>query len=144
MIDLINPGAMTEAETEAAAAAAEKAAADTKAGTDANTDAGTDNPAIPDTGVGSKVDFSPLLGIAFPAVFPFCLPWDVANVLTSFRAQSKEPIFHVSLPLLPGRAPVEFTLDLTVISPLMPMMRFFIVTLFTIGLIKLTPKLIRW
>jgi len=131
--DLINTGDLTQEKVDGMTQEIDGAKiiagsqTDTGAGTDTDTDTGAD-----------------LKPITFPHVFPFCIPFDIADILKSFRATSKAPIFDVSLPLLPNSAPAEFTLDLTVISPVMPILRFFILIFFALGLAKLTSRVIKW
>ena len=137
---LVNPADLTQTEIDDKAAAVEQAASEVKAGTDA----GTDNPAIPDTGTaaGKKLNLTPLMGIAFPEIFPFCLPFDLIHMVRSFNVPGRAPVINMEWVVMGAVIPIN--IDLSWIESVMPIVRFFLLALFIFSLIKLTPKLIRW
>ena len=78
--------------------------------------------------------------------FPFCLPWDLYNVIAGFNSEAVAPSIHMPIitsdivPVL--EEDVYFDLDFSDYSDLVRILRFFFCALFTIFLILITRKII--
>lgn len=73
--------------------------------------------------------------------FPFCLPWDLYNLVQVFNASAQAPVF--SLPLtVPGIVDEDVEIDLSVFDPVMEVARTLELIAFAVGLVFLTKKMI--
>lgn len=113
-----------------------------------------DNPtAVYDNNLALELDAYPAdfpLVSSSPALwqtkFPFCLPWDLYNVIAGFNSEAVAPSIHMPIittdivPVL--EEDVYFDLDFSDYSDLVRILRFFFCALFTIFLILITRKII--
>ncbi|GHV35447.1 hypothetical protein FACS18949_13450 [Clostridia bacterium] len=101
-----------------------------------------------------RIDWSPLqegLG-AISLLFPFCIPFDLAEIFSSFAAEAQVPVFDLKLSIKPvpiGNNRLRFDevplkIDLTPFSSFMPFFRGFLVLIFIIWLLNVTFKFIKW
>lgn len=89
-----------------------------------------------------KLDFSPLY-VNFKDRFPFSIPFDIYNVFKTFStAERTPPKFDVEFDKgLVGRA--SFTIDLTQFDLVARLLRYFLLIMFLIGLMKITRSIMR-
>lgn len=74
-------------------------------------------------------------------LFPFCLPWDLYNLVQLFNASAQAPVF--SLPLtVRGIVDEDVEIDLSVFDPVMEVARTLELIAFAVGLVFLTKKMI--
>lgn len=132
----------------------------TNTGTNTNTgtDTGTsiDNPTYIDMSRNLNVpendtpslDFSPLQ-LSLSDKFPFCIPFDLAKSIKSFSTSSQAPVFTFQMPstIWRGNSLVggSFKIDMgdSKLTPIVLALRYFILLVFVVSLIKLTRTIIR-
>lgn len=90
-----------------------------------------------------ELDWSALQGVSFKTVFPFCIPFDLADALTSLRASPKEPLWEVDFSGTAFAPAGAVVIDLRTFSRLFAIIRFFVYGGFVVSLIVLTRKLIK-
>lgn len=125
---------------------------DTVTGDDTITGDGTISGTITDTvdnifnnETKSKLDFSPLY-MSFSDKFPFCLPFDFSNIIKSFNATQKEPVFFVDMSGFSsqsGRSNLGFEIDLTKFDILFKVCRTFTLISFSVFLMLKTRDIIK-
>lgn len=108
-----------------------------------DTDLPTDKPLFPsfDLPTDVKLDFSPL-EISLKDRFPFCIPWDLVNSFRMFSSTLETPKFVVNFPkdyLIGGGS---FEIDFGKFSEVAAILRYFILIIFVVELIKKTRSLI--
>jgi hypothetical protein len=87
--------------------------------------------------------------LKFPALsvvadrFPFCIPFDLINSFKSFSAEKVTPKLDVTFPSIYGSKPTGFKIDFTQFDKIVAILRYFILLIFIVNLIKLTRSLIR-
>ena len=90
-----------------------------------------------------NIDWSKLQGVQLSSVFPFCIPWDLADCFRGFNVAAVEPVFVFDFSDTPLSAAGSVTLDLSRFAELIPVVRFFVYGLFVTGLVLKTRDLIR-
>lgn len=118
---------------------------DTDTGTDTDTpgtDTGTDTDTPSDT-----VSWPSSADLSLPKLiiskFPFCIPFDVANMIGLLEAEPKAPVFK--MPLKVGAMiDEEITLDLEQFSDVIRIIRWGELILFVAGLAYVTRNYIKW
>lgn len=82
------------------------------------------------------------LGLAVSDRFPFCLPWDVKNAISSLSYSDEIPVFDVAIPaLMPGSSPV--VVGITIPEEfrfIIDFIRGALLFIFTLGLVMLTSR----
>lgn len=82
------------------------------------------------------------LGLAVSDRFPFCLPWDVKNAISSLSYSEEIPVFDVAIPaLMPGSSPV--VVGITIPEEfrfIIDFIRGALLFIFTLGLVLLTSR----
>ena len=101
---------------------------------------------FPKEGAGTE---SPDPAVAFH-LFPFCIPFDVVNMIKSLRETPEAPCWEIplaipsSLKSVYGKPEETIVLDLSFLEPIMPFVRMMILLMFVIGLAKATSGFIKW
>jgi len=94
------------------------------------------NPTLP--GDGEGLDFTPLITTGLSEKFPFCIPFDLANVLNVFSDTNRvAPVFNVELAY-----GMPLNIDLSLFNTVAAVSRAFEIILLTIGLAILTKEVI--
>lgn len=94
---------------------------------------------VPDT---AQLNFAPLQ-IPFADKFPFCIPFDLINSFKSFASERQTPKFEVNFPNTKFVGGGSFTLDFTQFDKIATILRYFILIIFIVNLIKLTRGIIK-
>jgi len=99
---------------------------------------------ITDTTVPSDIslNWAPLQ-IGVTDKFPFCIPFDLINLLKPFSAERVAPVFTVTFPSIYNMSEGSFDIDFSKFSKLAAMLRFFILVMFSYSLIIKTRDLIK-
>jgi hypothetical protein len=124
-----------------------KTAADTS--TTVTTDTGTttgDTTAEPDwTKPGTKsIDWGPLTNLYLFDKFPFCLPWDLKNMVAGLVANPVAPHWDFDIPMSGLHLPdFAFSVDFSQYEPVVLVIRWGILAAVTVGLIFGAYKLIK-
>ena len=83
-------------------------------------------------------------------LFPFCIPFDVVNMVKGLRETPAAPRWEIPLALpselaaASGKQTEIITFDLSFLEPIMPFVRLMILLMFVIGLAKSTSSFIKW
>jgi len=101
---------------------------------------GTDNPAIPKEGMENP---SIPKSNRFVTVFPFCLPFDLIEMISLLKCEPKAPEFVIPFEW-PGVFTEEIRVSFDFLNPIMPLVRMLFLLGFAVGLIKLTSTVIKW
>lgn len=95
---------------------------------------------------GVSLNFNPLmnLGSGLKKVFPFCLPFDLYDIISIFEAEPLTPVLNVDLSFIPllKNSDVVFTVDFSVFNGLMKLVRVVEYISFCICLILVTRRLL--
>ena len=75
--------------------------------------------------------------------FPFSIPFDLINSFKSLSAEKVTPKIDVTFPSIYGSTPTGFKIDFTQFNKIVLIIRYFILLIFSVNLIKLTRNLIR-
>lgn len=99
---------------------------------------GTSNPDWGST-PSDKLNFEPLklaVGL-FTTKFPFSIPWDIKNQLSVFDVQPQTPVLKVNevIPLFNTKMNLKFNIDFSLFNPIIPIVRWFLIIIFDLGLI---------
>lgn len=123
-----------------------KALDDTDTGTD------TDNPSKPGEGTDTDtpsdtVNWPTSSDLSLPKLiiskFPFCIPFDIANMVGLLEAEPKAPVFKVPLKI-GSTVDEEITLDLDQFSDVIRIIRWGELIIFVVGLALVTRNYIKW
>lgn len=99
---------------------------------------------LAETIIGDGVlDWSGFQGVQLSSVFPFCIPWDLANCVRGFNVQPTEPVFVFDFAGTPLSSAGTVRYDLSRFAVVIPIVRYFIYGIFVVGLIVKTRDLIR-
>ena len=89
-----------------------------------------------------SLDFSPFYDIGFSNKFPFSLPFDLYKAITKFSVSSSAPKFVITSKYFFNGATL-MTLDFAKFSEFATIVKFFLLAIFFIGLIKITNSIIK-
>ena len=87
------------------------------------------------------IDFSPLY-ISLSDYFPFCIPFDLYNMISDFQVSKEVPIFEVNFPEDSFIGGGTFTVDFSNYDKIVTIFRYFCLLFFVTNLIKITRRLI--
>jgi len=93
---------------------------------------------VPSTG---SLNFTPLMVASDK--FPFCIPFDMVNLFRPFSADRVAPVFHVTFPAMMGVQSASFDYDFSKLNKLATILRYFILVIFSYGLVVKTRGLIK-
>ena len=80
------------------------------------------------------------LGDALSSKFPFCIPWDIYNLLNLFNSEPVAPVFDLSMEV-PYIGTQAIHVDLSPFSPVAAVCRALMLVLFMIGLAFVSHKI---
>lgn len=89
----------------------------------------------------ANLDFSPLYA-DLSKKFPFCIPFDLFNLIDSFSAESERPSFTITFPSIAGSDPVSFEFNFDDYYVVIQIFRYFVLSSFVVGLIVNTKKIL--
>lgn len=117
----------------------DRAASGTLADSATSVSTATDTPA-PDDPASDGFDWSPITSAfaGITQVFPFCIPWDMYNMVAQFDASAQAPSFDMELM---GN---DFTLDLSMFDAVAEVFRAFALLFWVVGLFALTKRFGGW
>lgn len=94
--------------------------------------------------VGSGIlDFSGFQNIGLSTVFPFCIPFDFVNCIRYFAVSEQVPQWSVDLSGSPLAAFGVFKINFERFTVWAKLLKFFLYSIFVVGLVKLTRHLIK-
>lgn len=110
----------------------------------ADTNTGTDTGAGTDVDTDAKIDWSPLynVGGALKNVFPFCVPFDLYNILSLFTAEAIAPNFILDFSSFPLVSNLSYNLNFSAFDSIAKLIRSCELILYIIFLILVTKKII--
>ena len=77
-------------------------------------------------------------------VFPFCIPFDLVALLKTLNASPKAPHFEIPINFAALEYEYTFVIDLAFLDTAMEVFRTCVTISFVLGLMYLTPKMIKW
>lgn len=86
---------------------------------------------------GKKINWDPLKGVGLHKKFPFCIPWDLASAFSSFNVPGEAPVWQIDF------LSTNFTIDFSIFEEWAKILRWGVLLLFNIGLIRITRDIIR-
>lgn len=91
-----------------------------------------------------KIDFTPFTAVSenIKEVFPFCIPWDIANGFKTLVAPEKAPVFDIKFDKQYFNGGGSLHIDLTQFESVAKIFRFFIMLTFSICIVILTRNVI--
>jgi hypothetical protein len=96
---------------------------------------------LPTTGY---IDWSPLSNITLLDKFPFCLPWDVKNLVSSLVAPAVAPVFNFDIPMDALHVPnIVFSIDFNNYRIVVDVIYWGLLLITTVGLIFSVSKIIK-
>ena len=90
-----------------------------------------------------ELDLSGFQGLALTSVFPFCIPFDFVNCIRYFAVPEVVPVWTVNLSGSPLAAFGTFEINFERFSVWAKIIKFFLYSIFVVGLVKLTRHLIK-
>ena len=87
------------------------------------------------------IDFTPLKGFDLTGKFPFSIPWDIKNSITTLVAPSVAPKFDIDMTKWKGGT--HYIIDFSMFDKLATILRWGMLMIFNIGLILKTRSIIR-
>lgn len=115
-------------------------------GTDPEPDTKPDPGTNPDTPPDVELEM-PDLQFDLKKIFPFCIPFDLFDLLSVLNAEPETPVLHLNIPSLNPDHTItanDLTIDLSPLDGLMEIFRLGELVAFVVGLMLVTGRLIKW